>query len=82
MTWLSCVSMYAQSSFHVSGTVVEKETGEAVVAATMQLLALPDSTFVEGTATGSKGEFNFKNVKNLTFQLTWVSTTSWNVTSC
>lgn len=63
MTFLSCVSMFSQSSFHVSGTVVEKETGEAVVAATMQLLALPDSSFVEGTATGAQGEFLFKNVK-------------------
>ena len=60
---LSCVTLLAQNTFDVSGTVVEKATGEAVVAATIQLLALPDSSFVEGTITGNQGEFNFKSVK-------------------
>ena len=63
VTLLSCVGMLAQNTFNVSGSVVEKETGEAVVAATMQLLVLPDSSFVAGTTTGSQGDFTFKNVK-------------------
>ena len=31
MSLLSCVSMFGQSSFEVSGTVVDKATGEAVI---------------------------------------------------
>ena len=67
--FLSCVGMSAQNTYQVSGSVVEKETGEAVVAATMQLLTLPDSSFVTGTTTGSQGEFTFKNVKKGTYSL-------------
>ncbi len=64
-----CISMMAQSSFDVNGTVVDKSTGEAVIAATMQLLTLPDSTYVEGTTTGVQGDFSFKNVKKGTYTL-------------
>ena len=60
---LACARAMAQSTFDVSGTVVEKATGEAVVAATIQLLTLSDSTFVEGTTTGEQGQFGFKDVK-------------------
>ena len=60
---LSCATIFAQGTFDISGTVVEKATGEAVVAATMQLLAMPDSSFVEGTTTGENGGFRFKDVK-------------------
>ena len=56
MVLLSCLGMMAQSTFDVSGTVVEKATGEAVMAATIQLMTLPDSTFVGGTATGENSE--------------------------
>jgi len=41
MMALMCVTMMAQSTFNVSGNVVEKESGEAVVAATIQLLSMP-----------------------------------------
>ena len=67
--FLSSVGVLAQNTFNVSGSVIEKETGEAVVAATMQLLALPDSAFVTGTTTGSQGEFTFKNVKKGAYTL-------------
>ena len=69
MVLLSCLGMMAQSTFDVSGTVVEKATGEAVMAATIQLMTLPDSTFVEGTTTGAQGEFSLKNVKKGTYAL-------------
>lgn len=62
MMTLKCVTMFA-ATFNVSGTVVEKTTGEAVASATIQLLSLPDSSFVEGVTTGPMGEFTFKNVK-------------------
>ena len=63
MIVLSVLKLSAQNTFNVSGTVIEKETGEAVVAATIQLLALPDSSFVEGTATSAQGDFSFKTIK-------------------
>ena len=59
---LASAGVKAQSTFDVSGTVVEKATGEAVVAATIQLMTLPDSTFVEGTMTGEQGQFGFMRV--------------------
>ena len=72
LTW--CIGLSAQSTFNVSGTVVDKESGEAIVSATIQLLTLPDSTFVTGAATGSQGEFTLKNVKkgNYTLKLSFI----------
>ena len=58
-----------RSVFDISGTVIEKETGEAVVAATLQLLALPDSAFVGGTTTGTQGEFSLKDVRKGVYTL-------------
>ena len=69
MMALVCVTMKAQSTFNVSGNVVEKESGEAVVAATIQLLSMPDSSFVEGTVTGALGEFGFKGIKKGAYAL-------------
>ena len=69
MMALVCVTMKAQSTFNVSGNVVEKESGEAVVAATIQLLSMPDSSFVEGTVTGAQGEFGFKGIKKGAYAL-------------
>ena len=63
ITLMSCVSVMAQSSLEVSGTVVDKSTRDGVIAATMQLLNFPDSSFVKGTTTGTQGEFTFKDVK-------------------
>ena len=63
VTLLSSVSVFGQSSFDVSGTVVDKATGGAVIGGSIKLTALPDSSFVEGTTTGAQGEFSLKNVK-------------------
>ena len=63
MIVLSFVNMSAQNTFNVSGNIIEKETGEAIISATIQLLALPDSSFVEGTVTGTQGDFTFKSIK-------------------
>ena len=63
MIVLSFVNMSAQNTFNVSGNIIEKETGEAIISATIQLLALPDSSFVEGTVTGTQGDFAFKSIK-------------------
>ncbi len=66
---LSCISLFGQSAFDVSGTVVDKATGEAVIGGSIKLMALPDSSFVEGTTTGAQGEFSLKNVKKGTYVL-------------
>jgi hypothetical protein len=46
----------------VTGTVVEADTKEPAVRATVQLLALPDSTYVTGIATAERGRFTLPNV--------------------
>lgn len=66
---LSFTSMMAQNTYSVSGTVIDKTNGETVVAATMQLLTLPDSVYVAGTTTSIQGDFSFKNVKKGTYAL-------------
>ncbi len=62
LTSLSTGTITAQSKYAVSGTVIEKETNEAVVSATVQVLSLPDSSFVAGVATNSSGGFTMQNV--------------------
>ena len=74
MMALVYADMVAQNSFEMNGTVVEKATGEAVVAATIQLLTLPDSNFVKGTTTGEQGQFELKGVKkgNYTMRISYI----------
>ena len=69
MSLLTCVSVFGQSSFEVNGTVVDKATGEAVIGGSIKLMTQPDSSFVEGTATGAQGEFSLKNMKKGTYAL-------------
>lgn len=61
-TLFSPVAM-SQSKFNVSGTVIEKGIQEPVMSATVQVLSLPDSTFVDGAATSTLGAFEIKGVK-------------------
>lgn len=44
----------------VTGDVTDHETAEAVMTATIQLLALPDSTFQAGATTDMKGRFELE----------------------
>ena len=69
MIWLTHVGMLGQSVYEISGTVVEKGTGEAVIAATVQLMTLPDSAFFAGTTTGAQGEFRLKSVSKGAYAL-------------
>ncbi|MBR4589441.1 MAG: TonB-dependent receptor [Bacteroidaceae bacterium] len=62
LTLLCCIFVSAQSKYQINGTVIEKETNEAVLSATVQLLALPDSTFKSGTTTNAQGGFVFNNI--------------------
>jgi hypothetical protein len=57
------VSTVAQTkNITVTGTVIEADTKEPAVRATVQLLALPDSTYAVGTATVDKGRFTLPQV--------------------
>lgn len=47
----------------LAGRVIETETKEPVVQATVQLLSLPDSAFVAGIATDGQGRFVLPEVK-------------------
>ena len=62
---LALVSMsgWAQSKFNVSGIILDQETGEAVMAATVRILTLPDSTMAGGAATNMEGTYNIKDIK-------------------
>lgn len=46
----------------VTGTVIEADTKEPAIQATVQLLALPDSSYVTGAATLDKGRFTLPKV--------------------
>lgn len=54
------VSLFAQKSNSVvSGIVTDKESGEPLQNATLQLYSLPDSVFKAGTASDTEGKFSF-----------------------
>lgn len=56
------VTSFAQK-IDVSGIVMDGDTREAIMAATVQILNPKDSSMVGGAATDSKGAFKIKNVK-------------------
>lgn len=59
----STVTSFAQNkNITVSGTIIESETKEAAIQATVQLLSLPDSTYVTGAATLAGGKFTLPKV--------------------
>jgi hypothetical protein len=62
LTALTTTAAWAQK-INVTGTVIEKETSEAVMAATVQLLQTKDSTMAAGVATDANGAFSLQNVK-------------------
>lgn len=64
-----CSFSNAQSRFNVSGIVIDKNTRESVISATVRILSLPDSTMVTGVATDANGAFNIKNVKKGNYAL-------------
>lgn len=61
---LCTLSAFAQNKvITVSGRVVEEDTKEPVEMATVQLLALPDSTQAAGITTQKQGAFTLPKVK-------------------
>ncbi len=65
---LLAMPLFAQK-ITVTGTIIDKETKEAIMQATVQVLSLPDSTMVEGAATGLDGTFKIKGVKKAKYAL-------------
>ncbi|MDR0988464.1 MAG: TonB-dependent receptor [Prevotellaceae bacterium] len=55
-------SLSQTKNITVTGRVIENDTKEPVVQATIQLLSLPDSTFVTGIATNQQGNFTLPKV--------------------
>lgn len=61
----SALITFAQTTntITVTGNIVEEETKEPAIQATVQLLSLPDSTYAAGIATGTQGRFTLPKVK-------------------
>lgn len=61
---VTTLSAFSQTkNITVSGRVVESDTKEPAMQATVQLLALPDSTFAAGIASSPQGYFTLPKVK-------------------
>lgn len=60
---LSAAAACGQSKFNLSGTIIEKGTNEAVIGASVRVLATKDSALVTGAATDLNGAFKIQNVK-------------------
>lgn len=52
----------AESKLKIKGTVIDKQTSEAVIGATVRLLSLPDSNVISGVTTNANGVFQISNV--------------------
>lgn len=73
-----CMGVMAQSKFNIKGLITDKETKEVVEGATVQLLHLPDSSFVKGTAASEAGAFTLKDVEkaNYTLKISYIGYTT------
>ena len=66
---MACIAYFAifqafgQNKNSLSGTIIEKGTNEPVVAATVRLMSLPDSSMVDGISTDTLGVFRLVDVK-------------------
>ena len=64
LLWTGSLLGFAQNkNITISGNVIESETKEAVLQATVQLLLLPDSTYIAGAATVAQGKFTLPKVQ-------------------
>jgi len=51
------LSVFPQTKFTIKGSVIDKETNEALMGANVQVLSLPDSILVTGTMANDMGVF-------------------------
>ncbi len=54
---------FGQSKFNVSGIIIDKETEEALISASVRVLKVADSSYVAGKATDMNGSFTLQNIK-------------------
>ncbi len=66
---LSSLCVSAQNKFDIKGIIADKQTNEVVEGATVQLLSLPDSSFVQGIAANKNGSFVLNGVKKSNYTL-------------
>lgn len=66
---LCSLSSMAQNRFDIKGSILDKTTKESLVGVTVQLLQLPDSSFVKGAAADMEGAFAFQSVKKAKYVL-------------
>ncbi|NDV81749.1 TonB-dependent receptor [Bacteroides sp. 51] len=73
---ISSVAIAQSQSNRLNGRIVDSETKEAIPFASVQLLALPDSTFISGTATQADGRFALSlpqhNTKTYLLQISFI----------
>ena len=60
---LLCNGVFGQSKFNVSGVIIDRETEEALISASIRVLKETDSTLVAGKATDLNGAFTLNNIK-------------------
>lgn len=58
------LSFSAIAQVEIKGTVIEESNKQPVEQATIRLLNVKDSTFINGVVSGKNGAFSIKNVKN------------------
>ncbi len=59
---VSSATAQQQSKTEIRGTLIEKDSREALQGATIRLLAAKDSTLKSGTSSSAKGYFSMKNI--------------------
>ncbi len=59
----------AQSKYTIKGSVIDKETNEALMGANIQVLALPDSTLKTGAMADDMGAFTIHNLNKAKYVL-------------
>ncbi|MCQ2066973.1 MAG: TonB-dependent receptor [Bacteroidaceae bacterium] len=61
---LAAVPAFAQNTHTIKGQAIDKENGEPIPMAAVQVLSLPDSTQVKGVVTDEDGRFSIAGVGN------------------
>ncbi len=69
LLWSIATLSVAQSKYSVKGSVIDKETSEALMGANVQVLSLPDSTLVTGAMANDLGAFSLKDLKQENYVL-------------
>ncbi|NDW13619.1 hypothetical protein D0T50_12060 [Bacteroides sp. 214] len=75
LLFVCSLTTYAQNkNITVSGTIIEAESKEAILQASVQMLTLPDSTFVTGIASDTRGVFSLPKVTegNYLLKITYI----------